>query len=293
MQIYQSLTPICAPQGSAVALGYFDGVHCGHRAVLGAAVACARARGLTAAAFTFALPAGSTLKGGRILSPEQKHARVEALAIEEYQEAPFEAFRALTPEDFVQKVLVGCFNARELFCGDNFTFGARAAGNVERLRELCAPLGIGVHIVPMAQYKGQTVSSTRIRAALEEGRLDDANAMLGAPYAIDWPVVHGKGIGSGKLGTPTLNQNYPAAALQPCAGVYLTRIYLDGAWRPAAVTCETYVPDFSGNVYGQQPTLEFHKYFCPVRKFNSLDELTALIHHAADESKAYFDKCKR
>lgn len=180
MQIYQSLTPICAPQGSAVALGYFDGVHCGHRAVLGAAVACARARGLTAAAFTFALPAGSTLKGGRILSPEQKHARVEALDIEEYQEAPFEAFRALTPEDFVQKVLVGCFNARELFCGDNFTFGARAAGNVERLRELCAPLGIGVHIVPMAQYKGQTVSSTRIRAALEEGRLDDP-AMLGAP----------------------------------------------------------------------------------------------------------------
>lgn len=175
---------------------------------------------------------------------------------------------------------------------------------MERLRELCAPLGIGVHIVPMAQYGGQTVSSTRIRAALEEGRLDDANAMLGTPYAIDWPVVRGKGIGSGKLGTPTLNQNYPAAALQPCAGVYLTRIYLDGQWRPAAtgigkrptvdssenaaVTCETFVPDFSGNVYGQQPVLEFHKYFCPVRKFNSMDELAALIHHAADESKAYF-----
>ncbi len=116
--------------------------------------------------------------------------------------------------------------------------------------------------------------------------------------------IRGKGIGSGKLGTPTLNQNYPAAALQPCAGVYLTRIYLDGQWRPAAtgigkrptvdssenaaVTCETFVPDFSGNVYGQQPVLEFHKYFCPVRKFNSMDELAALIHHAADESKAYF-----
>ena len=141
----------------------------------------------------------------------------------------------------MQKVLVDCFNAKQLFCGDNFTFGARAAGNVERLRE---------------------------------------------------------------LGTPTLNQNYPAAALQPCAGVYLTRIYLDGQWRPAAtgigkrptvdssenaaVTCETFVPDFSGNVYGQQPVLEFHKYFCPVRKFNSMDELAALIHHAADESKAYF-----
>lgn len=304
MQIYQSLTPICAPYGSAVALGYFDGVHCGHRAVLGETVDCARANGLTAAAFTFELPAGSTLKGGRILSLVQKHARVASLGIEQYQEAPFDAFRSLTPEDFVQKVLVDCFRARELFCGDNFTFGARAAGNVERLRALCAPLGIGVHIVPMAQYGGQTVSSTRIRAALEEGRIADANAMLGAPYAIDWPVVHGKGIGSGKLGTPTLNQNYPTAALQPCAGVYLTRIYLDGQWMPAAtgigkrptvdssadaaVTCETFVPDFSGDVYGQQPVLEFHKYYCPVRKFNSLDELAALIHRAADDSKAYF-----
>ena len=102
MQIYQSLTPIHAPQGSAVALGYFDGVHCGHRAVLGAAVECARAGGLTAAAFTFELPGSSTLKGGRILSLPQKHARVASLGIEEYQEAPFDEFRALTPEDFVK-----------------------------------------------------------------------------------------------------------------------------------------------------------------------------------------------
>ena len=164
--------------------------------------------------------------------------------------------------------------------------------------------GITVDAVPMAQYGGQTVSSTRIRAALEEGRLNDANAMLGKPYAIDWPVTHGKGIGSGKLGTPTINQNYPAEALQPCTGVYLTRILLDGAWRPAAtgigrrptvdssvnaaVTCETFVPDYTGNVYGQTPLLEFHKYLCPVRKFGSMDELAALIHHAAEESKAYF-----
>lgn len=148
------------------------------------------------------------------------------------------------------------------------------------------------------------MSSTRIRAALEEGRLDDANAMLGKPYAIDWAVTHGKGIGSGKLGTPTINQNYPAEALQPCTGVYLTRIWLDGQWRPAAtgigrrptvdssanaaVTCETFVPDFTGNVYGRAPVLEFHKYLCPVRKFGSMDELAALIHHAAEESKAYF-----
>ena len=104
------------------------------------------------------------------------------------------------------------------------------------------------------------------------------------------------------------NQNYPAEAQQLCTGVYLTRIWLDGRWYPAAtgigrrptvdssanaaVTCETYVPDFCGNVYGQAPVLEFHKYLCPVRKFNSMQELAQLIHDAAQESKNYFAALK-
>ena len=180
MQIYHTLTPAPAPQDSAVALGYFDGVHSGHRAVLGAAVTYAAQHGLTAAAFTFELPGNNSLKGGRILSLAQKHTRVAQLGIAQYWEPSFEEFRALSPEDFVRRVLVDCFHAKAVFCGDNFTFGAYAAGNVALLEQLCAPYGITVDIVPMAQYGGQTVSSTRIRAALEEGRLDDANAMLGA-----------------------------------------------------------------------------------------------------------------
>lgn len=304
MQIHHELTQIQAPAGSTVALGYFDGVHCGHRAVLGAAVRCAEQRGLTAAAFTFELPGKNSLKGGQILSLQQKHARIAEIGIQEYLEPPFAQFCALSPENFVQKVLVECYHAKAVFCGDNFTFGAKAAGDVPMLRQLCAPLGIEVNIVPMAQYEGQTVSSTRIRAALESGDIARANAMLGKPYCIDWAVSHGKGIGSGKLGTPTINQNYPPQALQPCAGVYLTRIFLNDRWYPAAtgigrrptvdsssdaaVTCETYVPDFSGNVYGQSPVLEFHQYLCPVRKFNSMQELADLIHHAAQKSKEYF-----
>lgn len=304
MQIYQTLTPVATTGGCAVALGYFDGVHCGHRMVLGSAVRYASENGLDPAAFTFELPGNQTLKGGRILSPAQKHARMESLGIQQYLEPPFEAFRDLSPEDFVQKVLVDCFRAKAVFCGKNFTFGARAAGNVEMLHTLCEPLSIAVHIVPMAQYGAQAVSSTRIRAALEEGRLDDANAMLGAPYAIDWTVTHGKGVGASRLGTPTVNQNYPPDALQPCTGVYLTRIWLENRWWPsatgigrrptvdasadAAVTCETYVPDFSGDLYGQNPVLEFHRYLCPVRKFRTLQELSDLIRHAARDSKAYF-----
>ncbi len=304
MQIYHTMTPVSDEKGCAVALGYFDGVHCGHRMVLGSAVRYAAENGLAPAAFTFELPGNQTLKGGRILSAAQKHLRMESLGIEQYLEPPFEAFRDLSPEDFVQKVLVECFRAKAVFCGKNFTFGARAAGDVEMLHTLCEPLGISVHIVPMAQYGAQAVSSTRIRAALEEGRLDDANAMLGAPYAIDWQVTHGKGVGTSRLGTPTVNQNYPPDALQPCTGVYLTRIWLQDRWWPAAtgigrrptvdesadaaVTCETYVPDFSGDLYGQAPVLEFHRYLCPIRKFRTLQELSELIRRAAEESKAYF-----
>ena len=177
MQIYHTLTPASAPQDSAVALGYFDGVHSGHRAVLGAAVTYAAQHGLTAAAFTFELPGNNSLKGGRILSLAQKHTRVAQLGIAQYWEPSFEEFRALSPEDFVRRVLVDCFHAKAVFCGDNFTFGAYAAGNVALLEQLCAPYGITVDVVPMAQYGGQTVSSTRIRAALEEGRLDDANTI--------------------------------------------------------------------------------------------------------------------
>lgn len=304
MQIYHTMTPVSGEKGCAVALGYFDGVHCGHRMVLGSAVRYAAENGLAPAAFTFELPGNQTLKGGRILSAAQKYLRMESLGIEQCLEPPFEAFRDLSPEDFVQKVLVECFRAKAVFCGKNFTFGARAAGDVEMLHTLCEPLGISVHIVPMAQYGAQAVSSTRIRAALEEGRLDDANAMLGAPYAIDWQVTHGKGVGTSRLGTPTVNQNYPPDALQPCTGVYLTRIWLQDRWWPAAtgigrrptvdesadaaVTCETYVPDFSGDLYGQAPVLEFHRYLCPIRKFRTLQELSELIRRAAEESKAYF-----
>ncbi len=303
MQILQTISPVEAPRGSAVALGYFDGVHLGHRAVIGAAVRDAAANGLTPAVFTFELPEGQTLKGGKILSAAQKHHRIAGLGVEQCMEPPFADFCGLSPEDFVDTILVHCFGARSVFCGDNFTFGARAAGNVALLRQLCASRGIRVQVVEMAQYGGQAVSSTRIRAALEEGRIGDANAMLGAPYAIDWTVVHGKGMGTSKLGTPTINQNYPAGTLQPSCGVYITRIRLDGRWWPsatgigprptvdvkgAAVSCETYVPDFTGNVYGENPVLEFHRYLCPVRKFGSLQELTNLIFDAAARSRAYF-----
>ena len=305
MQIYPSMSPLQlgGKQGSAVALGYFDGIHIGHRTVICGAVDWAQAHGAAAALFTFKLPGGSKIKGRRLYSVEEKRRIVAGLGVEHYLVPTFADIMSMTPEQFVRGLVADC-RARAFFCGENFTFGARAAGDPALLQKLCQPLGVEVHILPMAQFEGRPVSSTRIRAALEEGRLDDANAMLGAPYAIDWQVTHGKGIGSSRLGTPTVNQNYPPDALQPCTGVYLTRIRLEDRWWPAAtgigrrptvddsakaaVTCETYVPDFSGDLYGQAPVLEFHRYLCPVRKYPTLEDLAALIHRAAEDSKIYF-----
>mgnify|MGYP002236175646 CR=1 FL=1 len=119
----------------------------------------------------------------------------------------------MTPEQFVYGIVQDC-HAKALFCGENFTFGAKAAGTPELLKELCAPLGVEVVVVPMAQFEEKPVSSTRIRTALEGGDVPAANAMLGMPYAIRFAVQHGAGLGR-TLGVPTINQIYPAGFQMP------------------------------------------------------------------------------
>ena len=192
MQILSSLSPLALEHegGTAVAMGFFDGIHIGHRAVINGAVQWAREHGAAPAVFTFRLPADNKMKGKRLLSTEDKHALIESLGVEYYLCPDFEEIRAMTPEQFVYGIVQDC-HARALFCGENFTFGAKAAGDPDLLRRLCAPLGVEVVVVPMAQFEEKPVSSTRIRTALEGGDIPAANAMLGMPYAIRFAVQHG------------------------------------------------------------------------------------------------------
>ncbi len=114
-------------------------------------------------------------------------------AWEHYLCPDFEEIKGLTPEQFVLGIVRDC-HARALVCGENFTFGAKAAGNPELLRTLCAPLGVEVIVLPMARFEEKPVSSTRIRTALEGGDIPAANAMLGMPYAIRFAVHHGRAL---------------------------------------------------------------------------------------------------
>ena len=135
-------------EASAVALGYFDGVHLGHRAVVEAAVRAAKAHGWTPTAFTFTLPHGGAGKGAAILTPQEKCRRLRACGVERVIMPAFEEFCRLTPEEFVQNILVEQMHAAYVFTGDDFTFGAHKAGNVDLLHKLCESRGIRVITVP-------------------------------------------------------------------------------------------------------------------------------------------------
>ena len=302
MKSYNTLSKIEYGSGTAVALGYFDGVHIGHRAVLNAAVDYAAQHGLHSAAFTFALPETGGFKGKKILSAEEKHRRIEKTGIDCYLRPPFSLFRSLSPEAFVFDILRDAFGAKAVFCGDNFTFGKNKAGNVIVLQQLCKSVGIEVCIVPMAQYNGAAVSSTRIRTALENGDIPAVNAMLGEDYCIDFPVQHGKAVGR-TLGFPTINQIYPAGMLLPKSGVYITEATLqNGEKQPgatglgprptvdssSAVTCETFLPAWHGDLYGERVTLRFCRYLKPIVKFDTFAELQAYIDSAAKSALEYF-----
>ena len=150
MQIISQFAPLPLAQpekGTAVAMGFFDGIHIGHRAVINGAVEWARAHGAAPAVFTFRLPTENKIKGKRLLSTEDKHALIASLGVEHYLCPDFEEIKAMTPEQFVLGIIRDC-NARALFCGENFTFGAKAAGTPELLRQLS---GIGTNINQIAK----------------------------------------------------------------------------------------------------------------------------------------------
>ena len=303
MQIVSSLSPLALEHegGTAVAMGYFDGIHIGHRAVIEGAVEWAKAHGAAPAVFTFKLPADSKMKGRRLLSTEDKHALIASLGVEYYLCPEFEEIRAMTPEQFVYGIVQDC-HAKALFCGENFTFGAKAAGTPELLKELCAPLGVEVVVVPMAQFEEKPVSSTRIRTALEGGDIPAANAMLGMPYAIRFTVHHGAGLGR-TLGVPTINQIPPAEKLLPPFGVYVSEVKIEGkiyygitniGVKPTVqekfTGVETNLFDCSEDLYGKQAEVSLLKFLRPEQKFASIDALKNQLDHDVAAGKKYVEK---
>lgn len=302
MTVYSHNQALPAGQpGTALALGCFDGVHIGHQAVIKAAGQYAKQNGLRLAVFTFLPQAKPNAAGSALFTEQQKHKELEELGVEYCFQPPFESFHNLTPRQFFSDMLLGQYRAKALFCGHNFAFGAGRAGNTGLLQTFCSQSGVHLQLVETALYKGSPVSSSRIRRALANGSIPAVNAMLGRPYQITYPVQHGQQVGT-KLGFPTINQIYPAGMQAPKDGVYITQTEINGRLWPSTTgygsrptlngvgaTCETFIPGFSGDLYGRQVTVRFFEYVSPMVKFASLEELAAAVQAWAKQAVDYFE----
>lgn len=286
----------------AIALGNFDGVHIGHTALLGATLDAARKHGLTSAVFTFLKHPATVLADRSAPSLTTIHEKVkifEKLGFERVFFADFAALRDYTPERFVSEILCERTNARLVVCGESFRFGRHGAGDPAYLSEL---MGGKVVIFPPVRLYGEDVSSTRIRASLECGETELANEMLGRPFSIDFPVLHGKELGR-TIGVPTINQSFPSGHIIPARGVYACKVMLEGVDYPAVanvgfrptvelpdrINCETHIIGYKGWLYGRRVKVSFYKRLRDERRFDSLDELAAHIALDIEQVKDYFE----
>ena len=220
---------------AALALGFFDGVHLGHCAVLGSMMAYAQEQGLRPAVFTFGGGPKDDGKGRRLMTVAEKEDRLRTMGVDSCYVPPFDSFYFLSPEEFFYDMLLKEYNARALFCGENFNFGARRSGNVDLLQKMCRENAVAMCVVPTTLYKGQPVSSTRIRTALAAGAISEANAMLGRPYEVAF-ATQGQRHGV-KRGLCVQGLCCPAELQSPAPGAYIAQVLEDGCAVPAVLAC--------------------------------------------------------
>ena len=290
-----------------IALGFFDGVHLGHGALLRRTAEEARKRDCTPAVFTFDRPPKEVVTGipcPLINSPEDRKDLLRRLyGISDVLMVPFDREMMTTPWDgFVTEILVKRYHAVHLVAGHDHHFGHKNQDSPELLAAKCAELGLGCDIIPKVEVGGITVSSTYIRRLVELGQMDRAAAFLGHPHTLTGTVGHGRGIGSSRL-FPTANLTVPAHVLVPAHGVYATRVTLpDGAFyaavtnvgtRPTVnngtdITVEASLLDYDGDLYGKTLRLEFFSHLREEIRFDSLDALRAQIAADAETTRRYF-----
>ncbi len=279
----------------SVALGFFDGVHLGHRQVIRAAAR----EDAALCVYTFNT-ATFTAKGmpPLLCTDTEEAALLEAQGVEELLRDDFSAVCHLTPEEFVEQVLAQQLCAVQVTCGFNYRFGARGAGDATLLTELCAKQGIAVTVVPSVEVDGISVSSTILRRLIADGEVETAQRLLGRPFSLCQPVMEGNRIGR-RLGLPTINQPLPEKGVHPRFGVYASLVEVDGvryqgvtnvgvkptvgADRPLA---ETYILDYQGDLYGSCPTVSLLTFLRPEQTFPNLEALSQQIREDIATAKA-------
>ena len=296
------MSTVTPPASAVLCLGNFDGMHLAHQELIKQAKALrdSRLQDAVCGVFCFRRPSWCFLSHDppmQLCTLPQKLEAMRKAGAEYVYLADFPAISSLTPNEFLQRILCNSCHAVGAVCGFNYRFGVKGGGNAGDLLDF---FGENTSVVGEIQANGQTVSSTRIRTLLKAGDAYRAALLLGRPYALTAPVVHGKALGK-KLGAPTVNQFFPNELLIPRHGVYATQCTVDGiTYRGvsnvgshptvdsnAAVNCETYLIGFCGDLYDRELTVEFLEYLRPEKKFSSPDELALQIQTDIEAAKAW------
>jgi riboflavin kinase / FMN adenylyltransferase len=290
VQIHSTLAAITKP--TAIALGNFDGVHCGHQRAIELLLAKGENNHPTVVTFD---PHPQQFFSGQVrqlLTTIPEKARcLESLGIQQLVLLPFnEQLVHLSPQDFVTQILHEQLAAQQVVIGADFRFGYQRAGDAQMLQALGNNYGITTHILELELDGQQRIGSSRIRAALLDGDLLEVNRLLGHSYNIAGLVVPGQQLGR-TLGFPTANIEYPAIKFLPRLGVYCVRVDTEQEQQLPAVmnigkrptvngqstSVEVHVLKWSGDLYGQQLTIYLDQFLRPEQKFAGLPELTTQI----------------
>lgn len=297
MQIISGTTDFELTGRSAVVIGKFDGLHRGHKLLL-EQVLEEKENGLLAVVFTFDPPpaaffAKKLLKG--LTTKEEKRRCFRQMGIDVLVEFPMNEETAATPPaQFITEILQKKLHAALIVAGTDLSFGDRGLGDCALLEKYAAKCGYQVRIMEKVYDGGEAISSTRVRSAVEKGRMEEAARLLGAPYAVMGTVVHGRRIGR-TLGFPTVNQLPPADKLLPPNGVYLSEVecrkgifkgLTNVGTKPTVergenppMGVETYIYDFDEDIYDTFITVRLLSFCRPEQKFSGLDALKAQLDH--------------
>lgn len=292
-----------------MALGFFDGIHVGHAALINKIKQRAEETGAEPAVLTFDVhPDNLVFKKSVPLinsAEDRENILSRCFGIDDVVVIHFnQRVMHMDWRDFIDE-LIDEMNLRWIVVGHDFCFGYKGLGTAEKLKAYCAERGVGCDIIPAVCRDGVVVSSTFIRQLIESGEMEKANEYLGHPHTLTDVIRTGYHLGT-KMGTPTINMSFPQGVIIPRHGVYAAKAYIDGqeymsvtnvGIRPTVsdsgnVNVESFLLDFCGNLYGHRARIDFYKFLRPERKFDDVNELAAQIKSDAQTTREYFERIK-
>ena len=294
MQIYSDTLEFCSREPTAVTIGKFDGLHRGHQKLI-RHILEEKKHGLESAVFLF-----SPSKVQRLLTVQEERDMLERMGVELLVECPFvPEILHMKPEDFIRDVLQKKLNMQMLTVGPDFRFGIDRSGDAAWLKDNQKKLGYRVDVLDKERYKDQEISSTLVREELSCGEMPLVHYLQGHLYSISGSVIHGRALGR-TLGMPTVNLIPDPLKLLPPFGVYYSRVWIDSSMyagitnvgrKPTVggtqVLAETYLYDYSGDLYGKDLKVEFLAFRRPEKKFASVEELKECMRQDIQAGEAY------